>query len=119
MEDASLAAPEQSRSGGAAGLEEEEPAVSSKELGEWLRQHPTYTMDMAAFTPVGSAGLGPPLRTNRSNRFKSIPTALFPSIVRRTISSLVAQTWFRIAARNKVRYRGYRTPPPRCAIALR
>uniref|UniRef100_A0A8D2ZG83 Chromodomain helicase DNA binding protein 7 n=1 Tax=Scophthalmus maximus TaxID=52904 RepID=A0A8D2ZG83_SCOMX len=32
-------------------LEEEEPAVSNKELGEWLRQHPTYTMDMAGFTP--------------------------------------------------------------------
>lgn len=35
-------------------LEEEETAVSSKELGEWLRQHPTYTMDMPGFTPVGS-----------------------------------------------------------------
>lgn len=33
-------------------LEEEEASVSSKELGEWLRQHPTYTMDMAGFTPV-------------------------------------------------------------------
>lgn len=32
--------------------EDEEPTVSSKELGEWLRQHPSYTMDMAAFTPV-------------------------------------------------------------------
>lgn len=52
---ASLGVPEQSRSGGPA--EEEEPAVSSKELGDWLRQHPSYTMDMAAFTPVGSAHL--------------------------------------------------------------
>lgn len=33
-------------------LEEEETAVSNKELGEWLRQHPTYTMDMPGFTPV-------------------------------------------------------------------
>uniref|UniRef100_H3C7N9 Chromodomain helicase DNA binding protein 7 n=1 Tax=Tetraodon nigroviridis TaxID=99883 RepID=H3C7N9_TETNG len=46
---ASLAVPEQSRSSGA--VEEEEPAVSSKELGDWLRQHPSYTVDMAAFTP--------------------------------------------------------------------
>lgn len=46
-----LSVPEQS----ARPLEEEEPAaVSSKELGEWLRQHPTYTMDMTAFTPVSS-----------------------------------------------------------------
>lgn len=46
-----MSVPEQSPS--ARPLEEEEPAaVSSKELGEWLRQHPTYTMDMAAFTPV-------------------------------------------------------------------
>lgn len=55
---ASLTVPEQSRSSGpvaSAGLEEEEPAVSSKELGDWLRQHPTYSMDMAAFTPVGSS----------------------------------------------------------------
>lgn len=50
---ASLAVPEQSRSGGP--VEEEEPAASSKELGDWLRQHPGYTMDMAAFTPVGSS----------------------------------------------------------------
>lgn len=48
---AHLSVPEQSPS--ARPLEEEEPAaVSSKDLGEWLRQHPTYTMDMAAFTPV-------------------------------------------------------------------
>ena len=33
-------------------LEEEEPAVSNKDLGEWLRQHPTYTMDMPGFAPV-------------------------------------------------------------------
>lgn len=46
-----LSVPVQSPS--ARAMEEEEPAaVSSKELGEWLRQHPTYTMDMAAFTPV-------------------------------------------------------------------
>ena len=32
-------------------LEEEEAAVSNKDLGEWLRQHPTY-MDMPGFTPV-------------------------------------------------------------------
>lgn len=51
---ASLTAPEQSLSSRSAGVEEEEPAVSSKELGDWLRQHPTYTMDMAGFTPVGS-----------------------------------------------------------------
>lgn len=35
-------------------LEEEETPVSSKDLGEWLRQHPTYTMDMAGFTPVNA-----------------------------------------------------------------
>ncbi|KAM4623653.1 chromodomain-helicase-DNA-binding protein 7, partial [Polymixia lowei] len=35
-----------------AGLEEGgEAAASNKELREWLRQHPTYTMDMAGFTP--------------------------------------------------------------------
>lgn len=59
---ASLTVPEQSLSTGSvasAGLEEEEPAVSSKELGDWLRQHPTYTMDMAGFTPVGSFKLLP------------------------------------------------------------
>lgn len=47
--------PEQSpsaRSLASGSLEEEDAAVSSKELGEWLRQHPTYTMDMAGFTPV-------------------------------------------------------------------
>lgn len=47
--------PEQSpsaRSVASGSLEEEEAAVSNKELGEWLRQHPTYTMDMAGFTPV-------------------------------------------------------------------
>lgn len=57
---ASLTVPEQSlstRSVACAGLEEEEPAVSSKDLGDWLRQHPTYTMDMAGFTPVGSVKL--------------------------------------------------------------
>ncbi|XP_010790283.1 chromodomain-helicase-DNA-binding protein 7-like [Notothenia coriiceps] len=46
--------PEQSpsaRSLASGSMEEEEAAVSNKELGEWLRQHPTYTMDMAAFTP--------------------------------------------------------------------
>ncbi len=50
-----LAVPEQSpsaRSLASGSLEEEEAAVSNKELGEWLRQHPTYTMDMAGFTPV-------------------------------------------------------------------
>lgn len=47
--------PEQSPSGrslNSGSLEEEEVAVSSKDLGEWLRQHPTYTMDMSGFTPV-------------------------------------------------------------------
>lgn len=47
--------PEQSpsaRSLASGSLEEEEAAVSNKELGEWLRQHPTYTMDMTGFTPV-------------------------------------------------------------------
>lgn len=56
--------PEQSpsaRSLASGSLEEEESAVSSKELGEWLRQHPTYTMDMAGFTPVS-----PPFRQIRS-----------------------------------------------------
>ncbi|XP_035026244.2 chromodomain-helicase-DNA-binding protein 7 [Hippoglossus stenolepis] len=46
--------PEQSpsaRSLASGSLEEEEAPVSNKELGEWLRQHPTYTMDMAGFTP--------------------------------------------------------------------
>ncbi|KAF3858865.1 hypothetical protein F7725_012066 [Dissostichus mawsoni] len=49
-----LPVPEQSpsaRSLASGSMEEEEAAVSNKELGEWLRQHPTYTMDMAAFTP--------------------------------------------------------------------
>lgn len=47
--------PEQSpsaRSLASGSLEDDEAAVSNKELGEWLRQHPTYTMDMAGFTPV-------------------------------------------------------------------
>lgn len=51
----SLTVPEQSpstRSLASGGLDEEEAAVSNKDLGEWLRQHPTYTMDMAGFTPV-------------------------------------------------------------------
>lgn len=51
----SLAVPQQSpsaRSAASGSLEEEEAAVSNKELGEWLRQHPTYTMDMTGFTPV-------------------------------------------------------------------
>uniref|UniRef100_A0A7N8XI17 Chromodomain helicase DNA binding protein 7 n=1 Tax=Mastacembelus armatus TaxID=205130 RepID=A0A7N8XI17_9TELE len=46
--------PEQSpsaRSVASGSLEDEEVALSNKELGEWLRQHPTYTMDMAGFTP--------------------------------------------------------------------
>lgn len=50
-----LSVPEQSpstRSLASGSLEEEEASVSSKELGDWLRQHPTYTMDMAGFTPV-------------------------------------------------------------------
>lgn len=50
-----LSVPEQrpsARSRASGSLEEEEAAVSNKELGEWLRQHPTYTMDMARFTPV-------------------------------------------------------------------
>lgn len=50
-----LPVPEQSpsaRSLTSGSLEEEEAAVSSKDLGEWLRQHPTYTMDMPGFTPV-------------------------------------------------------------------
>uniref|UniRef100_A0A3B4YMB6 Chromodomain helicase DNA binding protein 7 n=1 Tax=Seriola lalandi dorsalis TaxID=1841481 RepID=A0A3B4YMB6_SERLL len=50
----SLTVPEQSpsaRSLASGSLEEEEAAVSNKELGEWLRQHPTYTMDMAGLTP--------------------------------------------------------------------
>lgn len=34
------------------GLEEGEAAATNKELRDWLRQHPTYTMDMAGFTPV-------------------------------------------------------------------
>lgn len=51
----SLTIPEQSpsaRSLASGSLEEEETAVSNKELGEWLRQHPTYSMDMAGLTPV-------------------------------------------------------------------
>lgn len=57
---AHLSVPEQSPS--ARPLEEEEPAaVSSKDLGEWLRQHPTYTMDMAAFTPVSLLSAASPL----------------------------------------------------------
>lgn len=40
------------RSRASSSVEEEGPAVSNKELGEWLRRHPTYTMDMAGFTPV-------------------------------------------------------------------
>lgn len=50
-----LTVPEQSpsaRSLASGSLDEEEAAVSNKELGEWLRQHPTYTMDMSGFTPV-------------------------------------------------------------------
>ncbi|XP_056276193.1 chromodomain-helicase-DNA-binding protein 7 isoform X2 [Pseudoliparis swirei] len=39
-----------SRSLASGSLEEEEGAATNKELGEWLRQHPTYTMDMAGFT---------------------------------------------------------------------
>uniref|UniRef100_A0A7N8XBC9 Chromodomain helicase DNA binding protein 7 n=1 Tax=Mastacembelus armatus TaxID=205130 RepID=A0A7N8XBC9_9TELE len=39
------------RSVASGSLEDEEVALSNKELGEWLRQHPTYTMDMAGFTP--------------------------------------------------------------------
>ncbi|XP_034559711.1 chromodomain-helicase-DNA-binding protein 7 isoform X3 [Notolabrus celidotus] len=49
-----LSVPEQSpsaRSLASGSLEEEEATVSNKELEEWLRQHPTYTMDMAGFTP--------------------------------------------------------------------
>uniref|UniRef100_A0AAQ4QGG2 Chromodomain helicase DNA binding protein 7 n=1 Tax=Gasterosteus aculeatus aculeatus TaxID=481459 RepID=A0AAQ4QGG2_GASAC len=49
-----LCVPEQSPSGrslASGSVEEEEAAVSNKELGEWLRQHPTYTMDMTGFTP--------------------------------------------------------------------
>ncbi|XP_054656461.1 chromodomain-helicase-DNA-binding protein 7 isoform X2 [Dunckerocampus dactyliophorus] len=49
-----LAVSEQSPSGrslASGSVEEEEATVSNKELGEWLRQHPTYTMDMAGFTP--------------------------------------------------------------------
>lgn len=55
----SLTVPEQSpsaRSLASGSLEEEEAAVSNKELGEWLRQHPTYTMDMTGFTPVRHPG---------------------------------------------------------------
>lgn len=56
-----LSIPEQSpsaRSLASGSLEEEDTtAVSSKELGEWLRQHPTYTMDMAGFTPVSHSSV--------------------------------------------------------------
>lgn len=58
----SLAVSEQSpsaRSLASSSLEQEEATVSNKELGEWLRQHPTYTMDMSGFTPVRSASLPP------------------------------------------------------------
>lgn len=50
-----VSVPEQSpsaRSLASGSLEEEEATVSNKELEEWLRQHPTYTMDMAGYTPV-------------------------------------------------------------------
>ncbi|XP_061695870.1 chromodomain-helicase-DNA-binding protein 7 isoform X2 [Syngnathoides biaculeatus] len=49
-----LTASEQSPSGrslASGSMEEEDATVSNKELGEWLRQHPTYTMDMSGFTP--------------------------------------------------------------------
>lgn len=56
-----LSIPEQSpsaRSLASGSLEEEDTAaVSNKELGEWLRQHPTYTMDMAGFTPVSHSSI--------------------------------------------------------------
>uniref|UniRef100_A0AAQ4NRQ4 Chromodomain helicase DNA binding protein 7 n=1 Tax=Gasterosteus aculeatus aculeatus TaxID=481459 RepID=A0AAQ4NRQ4_GASAC len=61
------------KSSQAEGNGEEEAAVSNKELGEWLRQHPTYTMDMTGFTPVR-----PPLFTS----FISEPhlNALMPNV---------------------------------------
>lgn len=77
----SLAAPEQSLSSRSGGLEEEEPAASSKELGDWLRQHPTYTMDMAAFTPVG-------LSTPSSRRRRGAASGL---LTLTGLSSLVEQ----------------------------
>uniref|UniRef100_G3PPY4 Chromodomain helicase DNA binding protein 7 n=1 Tax=Gasterosteus aculeatus aculeatus TaxID=481459 RepID=G3PPY4_GASAC len=55
-----LCVPEQSPSGrslASGSVEEEEAAVSNKELGEWLRQHPTYTMDMTGFTPKSDDAL--------------------------------------------------------------
>lgn len=48
--------PEQSpsaRSLASGSMEEEETAISNKDLGEWLRQHPSY-MDMPGFTPVNA-----------------------------------------------------------------
>uniref|UniRef100_A0AAQ4PVP2 Chromodomain helicase DNA binding protein 7 n=1 Tax=Gasterosteus aculeatus aculeatus TaxID=481459 RepID=A0AAQ4PVP2_GASAC len=64
---------ERGRSLASGSVEEEEAAVSNKELGEWLRQHPTYTMDMTGFTPVR-----PPLFTS----FISEPhlNALMPNV---------------------------------------
>ncbi|KAM8851002.1 LOW QUALITY PROTEIN: chromodomain-helicase-DNA-binding protein 7 [Spinachia spinachia] len=55
-----LGVPEQSpsaRSLASGSMEEDEAAVSNKELGEWLRQHPTYTMDMTGFTPKSDDAL--------------------------------------------------------------
>lgn len=49
-----ITVPDQSPSGrslASGSLEDEEAAVSNKELGEWLRQHPSYAMDMSAFAP--------------------------------------------------------------------
>lgn len=49
------AASEQSpstRSLASSSVEDDEASASNKELSEWLRQHPTYGMDMTGFTPV-------------------------------------------------------------------
>ncbi|KAJ0058954.1 hypothetical protein NL108_003289, partial [Boleophthalmus pectinirostris] len=50
-----ITVPDQSPSGrslASGSLDDEEAAVSNKDLGEWLRQNPSFAMDMSGFTPT-------------------------------------------------------------------
>ncbi|KAK7945452.1 hypothetical protein WMY93_001180 [Mugilogobius chulae] len=55
-----ITVPDQSPSGrslASGSLDDEEAAVSNKDLGEWLRQNPSFAMDVPGFTPKTDAEL--------------------------------------------------------------
>jgi len=79
-----------SRSLASGSLEEEEGAATNKELGEWLRQHPTYTMDMAGFTQVRSTHPDGPLHATVTHLSPSLSLSLPSPLHRRARTSCLS-----------------------------